>query len=160
MGKIRDKVHFAKVYLFNPTDRIWLDGNLPEIAYSREEWQISGEILEETLDVITKKLPEQPTEASWCFVPHHMIVFCDETGTIVGHVKICFQCSNYRVYPSKGTHSNSIEYFLRIMDKLGVYSEGPSYLVFFKKKNLESVLFNGYKIELPDGINKPNRVGE
>ena len=35
-----------------------------------------------------------------CFYPHHAFVFFDDSGKIIGHVDICFICSNYRGSPT------------------------------------------------------------
>ena len=36
-----------------------------------------------------------------CLYPHHSFVFYDESGGIVGHIDICFLCSNYRGSPKE-----------------------------------------------------------
>jgi len=147
MSRLRERINFGKVYLFNPSGRIWQEETLPEITYSKEEWILTGEALEQTIDILTQKHPKQSVFTTWCFHPHHMIVFCDENGIIIGHVKICFECSNYKVYPPSAIQSNSIVYFRAIIDSLDIYV-GESYWDFFKDKPLEELLFDPHVVKI------------
>ena len=157
MAKIREKVRFAKVFLINPTNRSFLDEKFPELAYSQEEWTIQGKLLEYTLDILTKKLEPYSKPVTWCFIPHHMIVFYDGKGGRLGHVKICFRCTNYRAYPGRTNEGNSTEHFRKILDEIGVFisddhANRNAYLVYFENQKLRNLLFDGHKVEIPEGI--------
>ncbi len=48
-------------------------------------------------EAVTGSHPDHP--AAGCFNPHHAFVFYDDQENIVGHIDICFRCSNYRKEP-------------------------------------------------------------
>lgn len=147
MASIRERVKFAQVFLFNPMNRSWYNEALPELAYTREKWVIQGELLQKTLAILTKRLPDLPADTAWCFVPRHMVVFYDEGGSIIGHVKVCLECGKYQVFPfARAIQDNSIEYFRIIFNKLGVDTSGP-YGGYFKNAPLESILFSDSYID-------------
>ncbi|MEM6264800.1 MAG: hypothetical protein AAGI38_19970 [Bacteroidota bacterium] len=142
MRRIRDHVVAAKVYLYNPPVTLENESILPEVAYSQTGWVLSPEQVDSAIQILTQKLPDYPTDITWCFIPRHLIVFFDKDGGVLGFVKICFQCSNYMVFPNAPVEGNNIKYFRSIMDELEIpiFSDDEAYVAFLADKNQEKLL--------------------
>ncbi len=55
-----------------------------------------------------------------CFYPHHAFVFFDSEGTVVGHINICFQCSNYDGTPAGFADKWDVESIRCLVEDLGM----------------------------------------
>lgn len=60
--------------------------------------------------------------SSSCFEPHHGFVLKDGMGKIVGHISVCLECSNYRIYPKhNGQISMSLFRDIIVKNKLPIH---------------------------------------
>ena len=59
--------------------------------------ELSGKQIEQLKVAITGHHPEHGV--ALCMYPHHGFLFFDQFGKIIGHIDICFLCSNYSASP-------------------------------------------------------------
>ncbi len=67
---------------------------------------------------VTGSHPSHPVAA--CFYPHHAFVFFDSLGSIVGHMDVCFLCSNYRGTPEGFADNWDLDALQALIKALGM----------------------------------------
>lgn len=74
---------------------------------------------------VTGNHPEHPIAD--CFYPHHAFVFYDESGGIVGHINICFLCSNYSGEPSGFPNHWNLDELAKLITEIGMPLRNPNW---------------------------------
>jgi hypothetical protein len=67
---------------------------------------------------VTGSHPDHPVAA--CFYPHHAFLFFGAEGKIVGHIDVCFLCSNYAGYPKGFASSWDLDAIRSLVEDLGM----------------------------------------
>lgn len=67
---------------------------------------------------VTGTHPDHPVAA--CFYPHHAFLFYDESGAVIGHINICFLCSNYDGAPKGFASSWDLEALESLIREIGL----------------------------------------
>lgn len=96
------------------------DTRLPEAGIILTDQQVSR--LEAA---VTGTRPEHPVAD--CFYPHHAFVFYNESGEIIGHLNICFLCSNYSGEPSGFAASLDFDKLAKIVTDIGMPLRNPNW---------------------------------
>lgn len=136
--RIRERVTFAKVFLFNPNGSTWYGSNLPELSYTEKDWVLKTNHIDIAIQNLTIKDDSDPLEMAWCFNPRHMIVFYENEEKILGHIKICMECNNYAAFPSPPEKYNDVDPFAQTMLELNIpiFDEPDKYIQFFNEKGI------------------------
>jgi len=73
------------------------DGNLNPTRIPQDGFVLTNEQITTLEAAVTGDHPDHPIAD--CLYPHHAFIFYGESGEIVGHIDICFLCSNYSGEP-------------------------------------------------------------
>ncbi|MEM9346556.1 MAG: hypothetical protein AAGB26_08055 [Planctomycetota bacterium] len=73
------------------------DGSLNPTRLPEDGVELSSKQIESLKTAITGHHPEHGV--ALCMYPHHAFLFFDQTGEVIGHIDICFLCSNYSASP-------------------------------------------------------------
>ncbi|WP_411845557.1 hypothetical protein AAFN60_18140 [Roseibacillus persicicus] len=86
---------------------------------------LTGEQVERLKQAVCVEHPPHPVAA--CFNPHHAFTFHNENGAIIGHIDLCFQCSNYYASPKGFSSSWSLGSLEALLRELGIPLENPDW---------------------------------
>jgi hypothetical protein len=73
------------------------DGNLNPTRIPQDGFVLTNEQITTLEAAVTGDHPNHPIAD--CLYPHHAFIFYGESGEIVGHIDICFLCTNYSGEP-------------------------------------------------------------
>ena len=73
------------------------EGNLNPTRIPQDGFVLTNEQITTLGAAVTGEHSDHPIAD--CFYPHHAFIFYGESGEIVGHIDICFLCSNYSGEP-------------------------------------------------------------
>ncbi len=77
-------------------DNVIVDGKLSSTAQPKEGVSLNVEQIERFKKAVFNHKPPN-RRVGMCFYPHHGFVFYNENDEIIGHLTVCFVCSNYRL---------------------------------------------------------------
>ncbi len=116
----------VKAYLYN-CDSINYDSLLIIINGDLNSGVIpdSGKVLNiiqinQLIAFITSEPDNNNLKETFCFIPHHGIVFFNSDGKPVAALSICFNCDNMQVYPAANTKGKSLDLLKTIILETGL----------------------------------------
>lgn len=88
------------------------EGKLATTVENQEGILLNREQIDLVLDIVTGYAPQYFNGVSFCFEPHHGIVFYGEDNTPVAWISVCFECSSYQGFPYEYNASGNGKMFL------------------------------------------------
>lgn len=131
---------YAKAYLYNPEDlsRIPI---LKEGALNKTVQDTNGVLLDSSqannvIQIISGQGNYTPDVPSFCFIPHHGIVFYNDMNEAIAHISICFSCHTKVVVPKTTLTKAGLTELEEIIRALGLpITYNPlGYTVYFQKQ--------------------------
>lgn len=74
---------------------------------------------------VTGVHPDHPV--ALCFYPHHAFVFYNDSREIVGHINVCFLCSNYSGEPKGFADNWNLDELRKLISDLGLPLSNPDW---------------------------------
>lgn len=74
---------------------------------------------------VTGRHPSHPV--AMCFYPHHAFAFYDDRGRVVGHIDVCFLCSNYGGKPNGFADNWDLSKLALLFNELGMPLSNPKW---------------------------------
>ncbi|MEM7698809.1 MAG: hypothetical protein AAF236_10430 [Verrucomicrobiota bacterium] len=101
------------------------DGNLNPTRLPKDGVVLTDAQITALEAAVTGEHPDHPVAA--CFYPHHAFIFYGETGEIIGHINICFLCSNYSGDPPGFASNWNLAALRDIFDDIGMPLSNPDW---------------------------------
>ena len=101
------------------------DGSLNVTRMPDTGMSLTDEQVEKLEAAVTGTHPEHPVAD--CLYPHHAFVFYDGSGKIVGHINLCFLCSNYSGEPSGFSINWNLDELAEIFTEIGMPLHNPNW---------------------------------
>jgi len=101
------------------------DGSLNPTRIPKEGVPLTEAQVKRLEAAVTGSHPEHPVAA--CFYPHHAFLFFDGSRKIVGHINICFLCSNYRGQPEGYARNWNLSQLEELLKDIGIPLRNPKW---------------------------------
>lgn len=101
---------------FNPI--LNQDGTLNPTRIPKDGLRLTEAQVKRLEAAVTGSHPDHPIAA--CFYPHHAFIFYGASGKIVGHINICFLCSNYDGQPEGYAKSWNLDELAKLIKDIGM----------------------------------------
>ena len=101
------------------------EGNFEQSQNPLDGILLSSEQIERLKKAVLGRHKRHPVLS--CHYPHHVFVFTDENGQVVGHLSICFICSSYWGSPSGYAYPWDLNAIEEILVELGIPLSNPKW---------------------------------
>ena len=117
------RINWDDEYAFDPI--INKDGKLNETRMPKEGVLLTKEQVALLESAVTGIHAEHLR--AYCFYPHHAFVFYDDLGKVVGHINICFLCSNYSGEPKHFADYWNVDSLGELISGMGIPLKNQSW---------------------------------